>query len=142
VTVAVLSERSRSTFESLSNGTSDKLRVEWFSGTGAGGQHRNKSQNSCRITHLPTGVTETRQSRSREANYRDALKALVDKLERMEYDKVSSVEANEKRAKFGSGMRGDKFITLQFQNDRATNHRNGKTCTTKAFMKGSMHLLW
>lgn len=38
------------------------LNMEWFSGTGAGWQHRNKHQNSCIITHKPTGI----QCRSRQ----------------------------------------------------------------------------
>jgi len=31
----------------------DDFKVEWYSGTGAGGQHRNKHQNSVRLTHIP-----------------------------------------------------------------------------------------
>lgn len=30
--------------------------IDWFSGTGAGGQHRNKHQNCIRITHRETGI--------------------------------------------------------------------------------------
>ena len=61
--------------------TSKDFRLEWFSGTGAGGQHRNKHQNCCRITHIETGLRATGQnSRSRVENQRVAFKALVGKL--------------------------------------------------------------
>ena len=53
------------------------LKIEWYSGQGAGGQHRNKHQNCCRLTHVETGITANGTgSRSREANKRDARKEL------------------------------------------------------------------
>ena len=49
--------------------TEDQFRFEWFSGTGKGGQHRNKHQNCCRCIHEPTGITANgTNSRSREDN--------------------------------------------------------------------------
>ena len=54
--------------------------INWFSGTGAGGQHRNKHQNCCRLVHPESGATATGQnSRSREDNLRDAFKKLIEK---------------------------------------------------------------
>jgi len=54
--------------------TDDQFRFEWFSGTGKGGQHRNKHQNCCRCIHEPTGITANgTSSRSREDNKRVAL---------------------------------------------------------------------
>jgi len=52
--------------------------LTWFSGTGAGGQHRNKHQNCCRIKHNESGVINTGQSnRTRVANQREAFTGLV-----------------------------------------------------------------
>lgn len=49
--------------------TEDQFRFEWFSGTGKGGQHRNKHQNCCRCIHEPTGIVANgTASRSREDN--------------------------------------------------------------------------
>jgi peptide chain release factor 1 len=49
--------------------TEDQFRYEWYSGTGKGGQHRNKHQNCCRCIHEPTGITANgTSSRSREDN--------------------------------------------------------------------------
>jgi peptide chain release factor 1 len=51
--------------------------VQWFSGTGAGGQHRNKHQNCCRLYHPASGVRVTGQShRDRVANQREAFNNL------------------------------------------------------------------
>lgn len=53
--------------------TEDQFRYEWFSGTGKGGQHRNKHQNCCRCIHEPTGIQANgTNSRSREDNKQSA----------------------------------------------------------------------
>lgn len=58
--------------------TKKDLTVTWFSGTGAGGQHRNKHQNCIRIKHNATGIIKTGQSsRSREANTREAMEGMA-----------------------------------------------------------------
>ncbi len=59
--------------ESAMKITEDQFRFEWFSGTGKGGQHRNKHQNCCRCIHEPTGITANGTgSRSRDDNRRAA----------------------------------------------------------------------
>lgn len=61
--------------------TKKDFKLEWFSGTGAGGQHRNKHQNCCRITHIDTGFTETGQnSRERSVNQREAFTKLAHRV--------------------------------------------------------------
>lgn len=61
--------------------TKKDFRIDWFSGSGAGGQHRNKHQNCCRITHLETGLTAVGQtSRSRVTNQEIAFRNLIQKL--------------------------------------------------------------
>jgi protein subunit release factor A len=57
------------------------FRLDWFSGTGAGGQYRNKHQNCCRIVHIETGLMATGQShRERPANQKEAFQKLAQKL--------------------------------------------------------------
>lgn len=52
--------------------------IDWFSGTGAGGQHRNKHQNCVRFTHKATGlITQGTDHRDRTSNLRDAFKKMV-----------------------------------------------------------------
>lgn len=58
--------------------TKKDFSIEWYSGSGAGGQHRNKHQNCCRITHLETGLrAQGTESRSRIDNQATAFKRLV-----------------------------------------------------------------
>lgn len=57
-----------------------EIKIEWFSGTGSGGQHRNKHMNCCRVRH-PSGLSAVGQShRSRRANLRDAMASLAKRL--------------------------------------------------------------
>jgi protein subunit release factor B len=58
--------------------TKKDFKLEWYSGQGAGGQHRNKHQNCCRITHLATGLkAQGANSRSRVENQRYAFTNLA-----------------------------------------------------------------
>lgn len=50
-------------------------KIDWFSGSGAGGQNRNKNQSCCRMIHEPTGLQATSQDlKSREQNKKAASK--------------------------------------------------------------------
>lgn len=58
--------------------TKKDFRLDWFSGTGAGGQYRNKHQNCCRLVHIETGIITTGQShRERPANQKEAFEKMV-----------------------------------------------------------------
>jgi len=61
--------------------TKKDFRIDWYSGSGAGGQHRNKHQNCCRITHLESGMVENgTESRSRVDNQRVAFTRLAKRI--------------------------------------------------------------
>lgn len=61
--------------------TKKDFRIEWFSGTGKGGQHRNKHQNCCRIIHIATGIkAQSTDARDRPTNQREAFRRLVARL--------------------------------------------------------------
>jgi len=58
--------------------TKKDFEIDWFSGSGAGGQHRNKHQNCCRITHKQTGLrAQSTSHRERWKNQRDAFNRLA-----------------------------------------------------------------
>ena len=48
--------------ELIFQATKKDFKLDWFSGSGAGGQHRNKHQNCLRLTHIPSGITVTSQT--------------------------------------------------------------------------------
>jgi len=57
------------------------LKIDYYRGSGPGGQHRNTSETGVRITHLPTGIVVTAtESRSRHMNQQRAMARLDEKL--------------------------------------------------------------
>lgn len=118
------------------------FKIEWYSGTGAGGQHRNKHQNSCRITHIQTGLVATAQCRSRINSLEQAKAALLEQLSNIDRsDHHNGVAANRKK-QVGSGMRGDKIRTYRFQDDIVKDHNSDTSATVTKVMKGNFDLLW
>ena len=64
--------------ELLFSVTKNDLEIDWFSGTGCGGQYRNKHQNCCRIRHKDSGAIATGQSqRDRVSNLKEAMENLT-----------------------------------------------------------------
>ena len=120
----------------------DDFRIEWFSGTGKGGQHKNKHDCSCRLIHIPTGIIETRQGRERPANLKSAKEAILITLDKAMCGERNSIVSDDRKNQVGSGMRGDKSFTLRFQDDIATNHSNGKQMSVKRYMKGFVDEIW
>jgi len=67
--------------EKIISYTKKDFRIRWYSGTGAGGQHRNKHQNCCEITHYESGMTERgTKNKSRIANQKDAFNKLANRV--------------------------------------------------------------
>lgn len=116
--------------------------VEWYSGSGAGGQHRNKHQNSCRLRHRPTGIVRTAQTRKRENSYKLAVEAMREAVDGVESSRVLAAANVERKGQIGSGMRGDKRRTYRFREDAVTDHVTGKTCRCAELMRGHFEKLW
>jgi peptide chain release factor 1 len=136
--VAVLSDDE--TPKSLINDSD--FRVVWFSGTGNGGQYRNKHQNSCRVTHIPTGLCEIRQDRSRKSNLDSAKKALIEKINALNLNTHHNNISIERKNMIGSGQRGDKIRTIRMCDDVAIDHRNNNKIRASDYLNGKMYLLW
>lgn len=118
------------------------LKIEWYSGTGAGGQYRNKHQNSCRITHIPTGITAKAECRSRTNSLEQAMAAIQQRVDTESKRCYNNTIANDRKSQVGSGQRGDKIRTYRFQDDSVQDHVTGQRSTVKKVMAGNFDLLW
>ncbi len=64
--------------ELLFSVTKKDFKITYFSGTGAGGQHRNRHMTCCRLFHKDSGVTVTGQSnKERLSNIKEAFSNLL-----------------------------------------------------------------
>ena len=141
VTCAVI-DNSRAVSTVYDQRSEKDFSYRWFSGTGKGGQHRNKHQNCLELTHIPTGLSQVANGRSREANEREASARLHSMLDSYR-DGENGIQTNQLRsAQIGSGMRGDKRRTYRFQDDSIADHVTGKTVSCKRFMRGDIERLW
>ncbi len=118
------------------------LEIEWFSGTGAGGQKRNKCQNSCRLKHKPTGIICSSQCRSRENSLQQAKIDLEKKVKEFYKTTYDTKVSTGRKDQVGSGMRGDKIRTYRFQDDQVHDHLSDKKASVSQVMKGNFNLLW
>lgn len=119
-----------------------EIEVQWFSGTGAGGQHRNKHANSARLKHTSTGIVTTAQCRSRENSYAQAYSELMNAVQGLRRSESQKSLSNLRKTMVGTGMRGDKIRTYRFQDDRVKDDRTGLSAPCSKVMKGGFDLLW
>lgn len=104
------------------------LKFEFMRSQGPGGQHVNKTESACRVTHLPTGTTVMMQDeRCQITNKLRAVELLREKLYQQEFAKKENEEMAKRKVQIGTADRSDKIRTFNFPQDRITDHRLGKT---------------
>ncbi len=93
--------------------------VTYYSGSGAGGQHRNKHQNCCRIYHKESGVTgRGTESKSRVQNKKMAFKRLTENPKFMSWLKIKSVHEQEIQDIVKEAMMPDNLKTEIFEDGK------------------------
>ena len=103
-----------------------EYRFEWFSGTGKGGQHRNKHQNCCRCIHIETGIQANgTRNRSREANKRDALSICMARVAHSRLQQTPRYQAGHNRVR-----------TYHEPRNQVLDHASGETATYKSVIDG------
>ena len=140
VTVAVLAQSALDKKFCLRN--PEHFEISFFSGTGPGGQNRNKVQASARVKHVPTGFIRTAQTRSRENSVRLAMEALAVDLDAGAQVDARNQEQGVRKSQVGSGMRGDKRRTYRYQEGKVHDHQSGKTASLDRVLAGGFEALW
>jgi peptide chain release factor 1 len=97
---------------------------------------------SSRLTHIPTGVVSTAQTRSRENSFQIAQENLLAKLNEHYGNEQRQQNSIDRKAQVGSGMRGDKIRTYQLQYDIVKDHQTNKTASVAKVLAGNFNLLW
>jgi peptide chain release factor 1 len=96
--------------------TKADLRIDVYRGSGAGGQHRNKTSTAVRITHIPTGLSSTCEThKSQVQNKREAFRKLADKLVPMMKEALRTVEV--------PSVCTERVRTYHLEDNRVTDHR-------------------
>lgn len=112
-------------------------------GSGAGGQHRNKTDSAVQLTHLPTGIMVRCESeRSQYQNRQTALDLLRSRLASAEREAASDARNGDRRQQIGCGARGDKRRTLALQRDQVHDHVTDRRATAARYLRGEVDLLW
>ena len=106
--------------------TKKDFTIEWFSGQGAGGQHRNKHQNCCRITHKASGLSCVGQnSRSRVSNQREAFNRLARLV-------ISQINMPEEKI-----ISNERIRTYNEKTNLVYDHASGEKRTYKSVINGN-----
>jgi peptide chain release factor 1 len=102
--------------------TKKDFEITFFSGTGKGGQHRNKHQNCVRLKHKETGIITTGQnSRVLNQNKNDAFKRMTNHPEFKKYLKLriakeilNKEEIEKEINKKVNDMLDDKYLKVEY----------------------------
>jgi len=104
------------------------LRVEFMRSSGPGGQHVNKTESACRITHMPSGLqVHIQDGREQQHNKNKALKVITDKLFSAEVFRHQESLNSQRKEQIAGGDRSDKIRTYNFPQTRITDHRTNLT---------------
>jgi len=138
VTVAVLEEPQE---HEVAIDPAD-LEESFCRGSGAGGQHRNKTDTAVLLRHKPTQIlVRVDGGRSQHANRLTAMAVLRAKLKAAADEGAQVRRSRRRRDQVGTGMRGDKRRTVAVQRDSVVDHVTGRSTSFKDYQRGRLEKL-
>lgn len=138
-TIAVLADDQRPAHgrRGLEKELGATVRVDYYRGSGPGGQHKNKTVTAVRLRHLPTGIVVTRDGRSHTDNLNRALQDLQARL-----DARTQQATGERRQAIRTAQinpeRSAKTFTHNWQRGEVVDHDAGRRWTLKQWQKGRL----
>lgn len=143
MTVAVLGAVVHTLIDPLLLRERKHFAFEWYSGSGAGGQHRNKSDCCLKLTHLPTGSVRTAQTRSRANSEALAMKVLLADLDLAINVRTGAARNAVRRTQIGDGQRSSgRERTFRFRQDLVLDHTSNRRASCSEVMTGRFDRLW
>jgi peptide chain release factor 1 len=121
------------------NFSDSDIRIDRITGSGPGGQHRNKTASCVRVTHIPTNISVTIDGRHQHKNLAKALKELERRLE----EAKQKEKAQARKLRRDIAIKDDTTIrTYDYKRDTVKDHRTGKQASIKdVLLKGNFHLV-
>lgn len=115
------------------------LKIERITGSGPGGQHRNKTASCVRITHIPTGIQVTIDGRYQHKNLKLAKKELGLRLAKLKQNKI----AQSKKDRRDIAIKDHTIVRdYDFKKDRVYDRRSKKSASIKDVLrKGNIDLI-
>jgi peptide chain release factor 1 len=138
VTVCVLAPTAEARVSILP----DDIEEQFTRGSGAGGQHRNKTSTTVLLRHKPSGLLlRVDGGRSQSCNRETAMELLQARLQAQAKEAAIAGRNAARKQQAGSGMRGDKIRTVQVQGDVVVDHRRGTRMSYRMYARGQVDAL-
>ena len=120
--------------------TKKDLEITYFSGSGAGGQHVNRTDSAVRITHLESGIVAVCQNeRSQHQNKERAREILRGKLAEKQMEEREAEEAKLRGKAVKADFGGDTIRSYILDDKRVKDTRTGiETRDPEKFLDGEI----
>jgi len=117
------------------------FRIERITGQGPGGQKRNTSNKTVRITHLPTGLSAISGLKSQAKNTDNAMAVLLNRLQEIEDAKFNQKQSDKRMQQLSTRGRGSCIRNYMFHKGVVKDDRVG-SFKIKKIMAGHLDLIY